>query len=1043
MSKTISSVLTSGYVLNTSPLIITSTGGVETSGGTAIYGSLAQAWTINNAGTVSGGNVSGSLGVDLRAGGLITNTGLISGYTFGARIRGAAGTVTNSSRISSHTDGVVLFDGGQVTNMAGGQITGSSNVGVYFGGAPGTVTNAGTIAGGIDAVQFVGQFDDRVIFDAGAIFRGTVAGGGGNNTLELAAGTSAVGTLADFGSQFAGFGTIDVDAGASWKIDNTNTFGSGVLVTDAGTLTNTGTIAITVTVASGGLFENFGKFSGGISTYGVILSGGAFVNEAGGQLFAAYGVADNTSPGMVTNGGRLGGFSYAVTLNHGGSVTNLANAVVYSGDLGVVITGGTGAVTNAGTMSGFDAVVLRGGGSVSNAAGGYIAAAKNVGVYISGGAGTVTNAGTILGGNYAVQFVGDFAGLVVDDPGAVFIGKVEGATVGNTLELAQGTGVTVGTLSGFATEFANFNSITIDAGANWTLGGTETIGPSVTVIDSGTLTNNGSIGGTVSIASGGLLKNAGTIAGSLTLTDAGTVTNTGSIRAPVSIASGGLFGNSGTIAGNNVLTDAGTLTNTGSIGTAVTVTSGGLFDNFGRFVGNTVSTYGVVLSGGTFVNEAGGQLYFNYGVVDKASPGTVTNAGVLFGFSYAVQLMDGGSVTNLTSGVVRSGDLGVIITGGTGAVTNAGTMSGFDAVVLRAGGSVSNAASGYIAAAKNVGVYISGGAGTVTNAGTILGGNYAVQFVGDFAGLVIDDPGAVFIGKVEGATVGNTLELAQGTSGAAGTLSIFATQFNNFSSIIVDTGANWTISSAEQIGSGVTMTDDGTLTNDGSIATTITVAGGGMFDNFGTVTLGVLLTGGGNVTNEANAKISGANAVEATSNPATVSNAGSISGGTYGVLLDQGGSITNLILGSVYGTSDGARITGTTVGVSNAGAFTGGLDGLVLLAGGSVSNATGGVIAGTQFNAVYISGGAGTVTQRRHHVRRAPRGAVRGQLRRPADRRPRRGVQRRGGGRQRHQHAGTGARHQRHRHAQQLRLSVHRLRHHQRRSRRHLGVRSD
>jgi hypothetical protein len=97
LSKTIASDLTSGYVLTAAanPLSITTAGGVETNGGTAIYGSSAQAWTDTNAGTVTGGNVPGSLGVDLRAGGLITGglisgTGLVSGYHRGIRIRGAA-----------------------------------------------------------------------------------------------------------------------------------------------------------------------------------------------------------------------------------------------------------------------------------------------------------------------------------------------------------------------------------------------------------------------------------------------------------------------------------------------------------------------------------------------------------------------------------------------------------------------------------------------------------------------------------------------------------------------------------------------------------------------------------------------------------------------------------------------------------------------------------------------------------------------------------------------------------------------------------------
>jgi hypothetical protein len=54
MPKTISTVQLSEYILTSggNPLSITGSGGVETSGGTAIYGGLSRAWTITNAGTV-------------------------------------------------------------------------------------------------------------------------------------------------------------------------------------------------------------------------------------------------------------------------------------------------------------------------------------------------------------------------------------------------------------------------------------------------------------------------------------------------------------------------------------------------------------------------------------------------------------------------------------------------------------------------------------------------------------------------------------------------------------------------------------------------------------------------------------------------------------------------------------------------------------------------------------------------------------------------------------------------------------------------------
>src|ERR1700722_6993451 len=283
MVKTISTISQTEYVLNAggNPLSITGSGGVETNGGTAIYGGPAQAWIITNAGIVSGGPPAGSIGIDLKAGGSIDNTGKISGSHYAVRIRGAAGSVTNAGSIASLTDGVVLFAGGSVSNAAGGVITGTTNVGVYISGGAGTVTNAGPIGGAPDAGQFVGAYADRVIADPGAVFIGKVAGGSGGNALELAQGDGATGTLTSFATGFIGFGTIDVDSGASWRFDSGDSIGGSVSLTDAGTLSNAAAIATTVTVASGGSLGNTGAINAGSGQYGVTLLSGGVVTNTG------------------------------------------------------------------------------------------------------------------------------------------------------------------------------------------------------------------------------------------------------------------------------------------------------------------------------------------------------------------------------------------------------------------------------------------------------------------------------------------------------------------------------------------------------------------------------------------------------------------------------------------------------------------------------------------------------------------------------------------------------------------------------------------
>jgi predicted sugar kinase len=71
-----------------------------------------------------------------------------------------------------------------------------------------------------------GGGNDRLIVDPGAVFVGNVDGGAGSNTLELASAAST-GTISGIGTSFVNFGTVTVDAGASWALAGSNTV-SGV-----------------------------------------------------------------------------------------------------------------------------------------------------------------------------------------------------------------------------------------------------------------------------------------------------------------------------------------------------------------------------------------------------------------------------------------------------------------------------------------------------------------------------------------------------------------------------------------------------------------------------------------------------------------------------------------------------------------------------------------------------------------------------------------------------------------------------------------------
>src|SRR5262249_4865922 len=103
------------------------------------------------------------------------------------------------------------------------------------------------------------------------------------------------------------------------------------------------------------------------------------------------------------------------------------------------------------------------------------------------------NAGTIAGAYDAVVLSNSDDRLVID-PGAVFIGNVDGRGGSNTLELASAA--SGGTISGLGSKSLKFGTIPVDAGAQWTITGTNTITSNVTVTGAGTLINTGTIEGT-------------------------------------------------------------------------------------------------------------------------------------------------------------------------------------------------------------------------------------------------------------------------------------------------------------------------------------------------------------------------------------------------------------------------------------------------------------------------------------------------------------------------------------------------------------------
>jgi T5SS/PEP-CTERM-associated repeat protein len=820
--------------------------------------------TIVNVGTITGNPTSG-FGVVLISGGAVTNqtTGTISGAD-GIYVAGAVTTVVNAGSVYGGYDAVVVRGGGAVSNQSGGTINGGTWGVKTVGTIASTVTNQGLIVG--ETRAGVGVASGGTVSNAGS---GVIVGGAyGIDAYSNAA------TIINLGTVTAQVVGVVLFAGGS-----VNNAASGTILGGSYGVAATNTTA-TVT--------NQGRIAGSVHSGVQFRDGGYVSNTGAGTITGDYfGVQIYGASGSVTNFGSIfstaaytgvSGFDAAgVDLGDGGTVVNDPSGNIRATWKGVEIgalgagIGGTllnqGAIYASNSVGSTGAAVwIHGPGLISNAATGTIAGGPfGIVAYYQT---TVMNFGSIGGTEFAFDAVNPgFADRVVVAPGASFSGFVSGGnaiggSVVSTLELASGA--SAGTLHGLGSQYVEFASVTIDAGAIWTWD-SDAIGAGYAITDAGTLTNTGSLGSSVTLGAGAVLTNAsgGTITSTGTASVYGsnggpsTLVNAGSIGNSqyygVSFAAGGMVTNAsgGTISGYRggvYITGApGTVANDGSLAggqlAGVALDDGGLVTNqgsgtitgyaFGRGVGvydaaGTVINYGSIAAsagyavyldnGGAVTNRISGSItgYAGAdGVAIRNAPGMVTNLGLIASIGgSAIYVFNSGQVTNQSSGTVAGGNAGVILGIG-GTVVNDGSVSGDNAayagIVLKSGGQVTNQSSGTIRGYAGAdGVSIRNAAGTVVNAGSISGTTDAVAFAAGFANRLVVDPGAAFTGTVTGgntigATAVSTLELASGAS--AGTLSGLGTQFIDFAQTTIDAGASWTLTGANTIVAGAPLTE--------------------------------------------------------------------------------------------------------------------------------------------------------------------------------------------------------------------------------------------
>ncbi|HVM62067.1 MAG TPA: autotransporter-associated beta strand repeat-containing protein [Verrucomicrobiae bacterium] len=902
-----------GNNLTNNALLVIGSGGVLTNGGAANAGAMVNGG-VSNAGTVY-------VTANTFFNGTVTNTGafFFQGAISNNLVNSGNGTMTlnNTATITqtATVNGGTLNLNGQA--MANGQLL-VNGTGVVTNGVAGA-----TVSGGVNNANVI-AVTANTFFNGPVTNTGTFQWQGAISNTFVNSGTTKLngaGTIT---------GTSTITAG-SVDLNGKSLSDSLMVVTSAGVLTNStagasvnGVVNLQNAVLSGQLVTNAATLSGS----GTISA--PLVNSAAGVLTANSGLL--TVSGTLTQNGTVNVAA--------GSTLNVQQAFNNSGSLnmqGGFLTGGSVNNTAGNNIGGF--------GTISNAL------VNSAGALITASGGTLTLAngltqsgGVLVNSGGTLQVAPDWA-----SSGTI---TVNGTIIGGTLTNTSGTG----TLSGSGT----INSLVVNQGrVNW--GGTmnnylQTAG-SFTVNGGATITGVATInGGTLDLVGGrltdGLLAigTAGTLTNSVqNATLVGGITNAGTVNLFRDTYVNGPVTNTGTwiqrgAISNNVVNSGVMAFYTNSINVRITgsiVNSGSLtFDTNG-----TVYVSGVVSNSGSFafsdvisnnlVNSTGGSITL-------AGAGTVTGNTMIEGgtlnlngqsLTDALMVVDGagGVLTNSVAGATLNGGLSnasvVAVTANTffkGPVTNTGTFQWQ--------GAISNTF-------VNSGTTKLNGAGTITGTATVTAGSFDLNGKGLFDSLMVVTSGGVLTNSTAGASVNGAINLQNGVMSGqlvtnAATLSgsgtVSAPLVNSATGVITANSGLLTVSGAltqngtVNVAAGSTLNVQQAFNNSGSLnmqgglleGGTVTVTSGDNISGFGTISNAIINQGlitatGGTLT------LAGSALTAQTGSGINVA-----SGGTLNVASDWSDSGTLNVSGTLIGgTVTNIGSTGTLSGSGTITAF--------------------------------------------------------------------------------------------------------------------------
>jgi hypothetical protein len=441
----VSGLHTTGITLNSTPGTIAGTIDLAGTNAIAVFGSVSSTlWNVINLGVIDG-SLAGDIGIQIDGGGTVYNgtaagsTVEITAYSYGVEL-GATRTLTAGLLVNYGTivslgavqpSAVALDAGGQVINAAGALISGQYYA-VYTGTTASTVSNAGSISGGI------------------------LLGHGG--TVSNAASGTITGMNAIYGSYLAGATVLNAGVIKGGNAASAN----GIVLDDGGSLVNAagGTVQGNTGIYVGttiGSITNSGIIRGTEGSGVVLAQGGAVSNAGAGRIRAAvYGVemrdTGTLGSGTVSNAGYIGGLVGIDFASFAGGSETVINSGTIASTLG--LSGNAIVFTNTADRL----VVDKGADFIGTVVGaGILELASSAGLGTLSGLGSqfigfstiAIDAGDswFIGGNSA-GFNGTITGFTLGD--TLDIGGISATTpifAANTLTLESGSGAVVDTLA--------------------------------------------------------------------------------------------------------------------------------------------------------------------------------------------------------------------------------------------------------------------------------------------------------------------------------------------------------------------------------------------------------------------------------------------------------------------------------------------------------------------------------------------------------------------------------------------------------------------